>query len=203
LKQGFNFLKPQVEPPSVWTRVYDWVVGTARLILIIFEVAVVIALGIRIVVDIQSKNLDDQIGNVESILNVRSAEEIKYRLLQDKINAFTTAWTTSNSYSSEYAAINKFIPLSATDYTVSIDGMAITITGKANNADIGAMENSLKGASLFTDTKLSTLEVGSGLSKFTFVSTIKDVPLKDLATPTPAPTDTPVPTPTEDVPANN
>lgn len=197
MKQGFNFLKSQVEPPSVWTRVYDWVVGTARIILIVFEVAVVIALCIRIVVDVQSKNLDDQISNVEKILDIRKFEESKYRLIQNKINAFTTAWTTSNTYSDAYDAINNFIPLSATEYRVVISDQTITIGGKATNEDIGAMEKSLKESLLLKDTKLTTLETGLGLSKFSFISTIKELPVKTLGTPTPVEQEVPEMTPTD------
>lgn len=187
MKQGFNFLKPQVEPPSPWSRIYDWVVGTARAILILFEIAVVIALGVRIVVDVQSKNIDEQITTLETIMSQRALEEQKYRTLQTKTGAFATIWTTGQIYSELFDLINEYIPPSAVEFDVDLAGDMIRINGKASNADIKQMENGLKQSNLFKDTKLTILEVASDdpnfLSKFSFSSQAQNPKFRQLYDP--------------------
>jgi Tfp pilus assembly protein PilN len=187
LKQGFNFLKPQVEPPSPWSRIYDWVVGTARAILILFEIAVVIALGVRIVVDVQSKNIDEQISTLETIMSQRALEEQKYRNLQIKTGAYATLWTTGQIYSEIFDLINQYIPPTAVEFNVNLEGDIIRIDGKASNADIKQMENGLKQSNLFKDTKLTILEVASDdpnfLSKFSFTSKVQNPKFRQLYDP--------------------
>lgn|GEM_PF-2226853 len=187
MKQGFNFLKPQVEPPSPWSRIYDWVVGTARAILILFEIAVVIALGVRIVVDVQSKNIDEQITTLETIMSQRALEEQKYRDLQLKTGAYATIWTTGQIYSELFDLINEYIPPSAVLFNVNLEGDLIRIDGKASNADIKQMENGLKQSNLFKDTKLTILEVASDdpnfLSKFSFTSQAQNPKFRQLYDP--------------------
>ena len=87
MKKGFNFLKPQIEPPSAWTSIYEWITKTAKAVLIVFEIAVILALVIRIFVDVQAKNIDEQIDTLETIMQSRSFEEQKY------LNLFTCKYT--------------------------------------------------------------------------------------------------------------
>lgn len=187
MKQGFNFLKPQVEAPSPWSRIYDWVVGTARAILILFEIAVIVALGVRIVVDVQSKSIDQQITSLEDIMNQRATEEQKYRILQTKAKAYARIWTTGQIYSEIYDIINSYIPLSAVKFDVNFEGSNVRIGGKATNEDIRNMENGLKQSPLFRDTKLTMLEVASddpkALSRFSFTSVIESPEFRTLHDP--------------------
>lgn len=186
MKQGFNFLKPQVEPPSVWTKVYDWVLGTARVILIFAEVAVIVALGIRIVVDVQAKQLDEQIANLDKIMESRQPEELKYRQLQSRILGFETAWTGTASYQEIMKEIDKELPNSATELKLSINGNLINISGQALSSELDVMESNLKTSPLLVETKLSKLETTNqddgGIAKFTFDSKINNLAKRVLVT---------------------
>lgn len=187
MKKGFNFLKPQVEAPSQWSAIYDWITGTAKAILIVFEVAVILALGIRIVVDVQGKNIDQQIETLETIMSQRSYEEEKYRLLQQKTLGFSTIWTRGQIYSEVYNQINEFLPQSSVKFDVSIIESKINISGKATNINIDTMEKGLKESPLFKDTKLTILEKSSSeanqLSTYSFTSTITNPRFRVLSDP--------------------
>lgn len=159
LKQGFNFLKPQVEPPSAWSYVYDWIVGTARAILIVFEIAVVVALALRIMVDVQSKILDTKIDTLENIMAPRESEEQKYRKLQTKTKSYATIWTNGQVYSEIFKVINDFIPISAVKFDVNIEGKTITISGKALKNDVMLVENGLKASHLFSNVRLTGIDM--------------------------------------------
>jgi len=60
-EQGFNLLKPQKTPPTLWEKIYAWVLGTARIIVIIVEIIVVFSFGARIAVDTIASRLDKEV----------------------------------------------------------------------------------------------------------------------------------------------
>ncbi len=185
MKQGFNFLKPQVEPPSAWTKVYEWVVGTAKVILMVAIVAVIIAMIIRVVLDVQSNQLDEQTKNLESLMQVREKEELKYRELQKRIASYEAAWTSTNINSPVVELILSILPLSATELDVNLQESTLNIKGIAENSDIDLMEEALKTDKSFTQAQLSRLEVsgaeGETLVKFDFQAKITAFDKKTLS----------------------
>ncbi len=126
-----------------------------------FEIAVVIALFIRIVVDVQSKSLDLQIQTLEDIMMQMEPQEQKFRALQTKTKSYATIWTTGQIYSEIFKIIGEYIPVSAVKYDVNLKGKGITITGQALSADIQTMENALKASNLFTDVTLDTVQISN------------------------------------------
>jgi Tfp pilus assembly protein PilN len=192
LKQGFNFLKPQVEPPSVWSRVYEWVVGTARIILVVAEVGVILALFIRVVIDIQGKQLDDQIANLEAVMQVLQPDEFKYRNLQQRIESYETVWTNGKYYTPVMTLINSSIPKTALDIEIKLTGNILQISGRATNPEIKQMENDLKTSPYFIKTKLTSLDVSdtklNAKLRFTFDTEVRKIDPKVLLSLSPTPT---------------
>jgi Tfp pilus assembly protein PilN len=189
-----------VEPPSVWGKLYDWVVNTARVILIIAEVGVILALGVRVVVDIQAKQLDEQITNLQAIMKVREPEETKYRILQNRTKGYVTAWTNTPLFTNVLKEINSKIPFSSTNIQVSVSQQRITISGNAEIGELDKMERDLKESAFFTKSTLSKLETTTittaqpgGYSKFTFDTTVVKPEMRVMPTITAAPTVTPTP----------
>lgn len=187
MKQGFNLLKPQVEAPSIWTTFYKWVVGTARIILILTETAVIVALVIRIVIDVQGKDLDEKISNYESILNVRNEEENKYTTLQTKTTDYRDSFDKNVKYASQLDDFIKNIPTSFSDIDLSLVNNKISFRGKAPNADIKTMEKYLKSSDLYINSQLTTFDTGQTvnnelLSDFNFETEFKELPLRQLIT---------------------
>ena len=182
-KKAFNLLRPQVEPPTVWTKLYDYVVGTARIIVIVVELVVVVAFAIRIVVDVQSKNLDEEIAIKESIIATFAQAELRFREIQDKTRSFETIWTKSEEFSENYAEINNYLPATLAEFTVQITADTVFVTGSATNEDIQRMEESLNNSTRFTK-KIDeiTSEGGAGniLATFTIRSDIKKKTFKEL-----------------------
>jgi hypothetical protein len=185
LKQGFNFLKPQIEAPSIWTTIYKWVVGTARVVLIITETAVILALVIRVVIDVQGKDLDEKISNYESILKVRVEEESKYLGLQTKTSDYRNSYEKNFKYSSDMNQLIKNIPLSFSDIDISIVSNKINLKGKAPITDIKKFEQFLKSSQVFTNSSLNTFNVGENkdtnqLSDFDFITNFSNLPKRQL-----------------------
>ena len=187
MKQGFNLLKPQVEAPNIWTSLYAYITNTARIILIITESAVILALVIRVIVDVQGKDLDGKIKTYESMLTLREPEESKYNILQDKIQTYQAGYESLPAYSNIIKAITDNIPKEFTDTFITVQKDVITISGESQEVYIQKMEEFLKNSDLFIDSKLSTLVIDEKVStnkvaKFTFTTKIKKTELRILNT---------------------
>ncbi|MEI7578641.1 MAG: hypothetical protein WCJ58_01220 [bacterium] len=160
MKQGFNLLKQQVEPPTVWNKVYDWIVGTARLVVIVVEVIVVIAFVVRLIIDVQSADLDKKIQAKENQVTLfkESGSVDKYNRIQNKTKAFNDAWTETPIFSKIYAEINSYMPVSGEDININMDQNEISITGKASVKDIGILEVKFKSSSNLQWTEVNKIE---------------------------------------------
>lgn len=183
-KKGFNLLKEQLDPPTVWSKIYDWIVGTARLIVIVVEIIVVVAFGIRLVVDVQSKDLDEQIATKETNLKLFQDAEARFVRIQNKTAAFDTGWTESELYTSIFAEINGFLPEDAIELSVRLDGETFLVTGKASESEVGRMETAFKNSTSFINTELIQIQSqgssSSSIAEFTLRSNIRGLPTKTL-----------------------
>lgn len=181
MKKGFNLLKIQPEPPSVWTKFYDWIVGTARVVIIIVEIIVLVAFGVRVVVDMQAKNIDKQVAQHEAILGVMGGGETQFRRVQAKTNAYKQIWNNSPDYLDIITRINAVLPVNNTisNLTITIDKQNVLITGtapKSKEEDVKKLEDNLKNNLPFlSDTVLQKLEDSTDQLKFTFSATLTNV----------------------------
>ncbi len=202
-KTGFNLLRPQVEPPTVWTKLYDYVVGTARVVVIFIELVVVVAFVWRIIIDVQSKNLDDEIRVKESIISTFAQAEREFKQIQKKTGAYDVIWTDTRAFTNNYAEINKYLPLSLHEFTIQLNKDNVFITGTANVSEIGTMEDSLNKSETFSkkiDNITSAGTSGSELASFSLrlnIDTLEYRKISDVVTTTitpGAPSGVPVPT---------
>jgi len=180
VKQGFNLLKAQVEAPTVWTKVYDWVVGTARLVVIAVEIAVVVAFAIRLIVDVQSAKLDEEIKSKETRVSYirKSGELEKYNRIQTKTKSFEYMWTESQIFSEIYMNINRYLPNNFIEGSVSVDKTRISIAGKATVIEIERLEKNLKNSAILKGVELKNIETqGSSpteLAEFSIIAHIRE-----------------------------
>jgi hypothetical protein len=184
IKKGFNLLKPQLEPPTVWTKIYDWVLGTARVIIIVVQIIVVIAFAIRMVVDVQSKNLDREIVAKESVLSSLQESELRFKKIQKQTAAFEKALNISMIYSAIFAELNVLMPNNATELNIQFVSTSILISGKASVSAIGNLETELKTSRNFTNTELVQVE-SRGISQdetadFTIRTQIRDPRFRNI-----------------------
>jgi hypothetical protein len=158
-RRVFNLLKPYQPPPSGWERVYSWVVGKAKVIMVIVEILVVITFIGKVLVDYQAKNLDDRIKAQELILQRAAPVEPILRKLQSKANAYSLIWSKSSSYSALLNEVNSYIPTMSTKLAVDFSGENITISGQADYNTLAEIERRMKQSPRFANaviTQLST-----------------------------------------------
>ena len=187
MKRGFNLLKAQAEPPSVWSKVYDWVLGTARIIIIVVEVVVLVAFVIRVIIDLQAKDLDNKITQSEAVLNVLRTNEAEFRTIQGKTSSYTKIWNGTPDYTDIIKSINASLPINTSikDLNISVAKDSLSITGtadKAKEADIVNLETSVKNnLPNLTDSILQELKDSTDQLKFTFQAKIININNKKLS----------------------
>ena len=186
MKTGFNLLKMQAEPPSAWTKIYGWVIGTARVVIIVAELTVLVAFGIRIYIDVQGKDLDARIDQSEAILNVMSSSEKRFRVIQNRTDMFRTIWNSSPDYSPLLTNINGLLPTSTSikDLAISIDNKQLVISGtapKSREQEIKDLEANLKADETYLkDVVLARLDDSPTQLKFTFTANLTNIIDKDF-----------------------
>lgn len=158
-KKGFNLLRPQIEPPTVWTKVYDWAVGSARIVVILVELVVVLAFAIRIVIDVQSNNLNEEIKTKESIVLVFQSSELRYLNIQQRTSAYRDNWESTPVFSGIFAEVSSYLPPGGKELTVLINpSSGVFVSGTAPVAEIGVMEENFKNSNTFSRATLDSIE---------------------------------------------
>jgi hypothetical protein len=144
MKLSFNLLRPQLSPPSAWDKVYKYMVGTARIIVIVVEIVVIVAFAFRVAVDTIGKQLDDVIELKANELAAYTTVEQTYRDIQDKADTYEDIWEQSSNTSTYIAFINSLIKDLNGQVTVQIANNIISISGSLPLRDIDNIESELK-----------------------------------------------------------
>jgi hypothetical protein len=176
-KKGFNLLKTQIEPQTVWTKLYLWTTTTARAIMVVVELVIVISFGIRVVVDLQYKNLNKDIAAKEEVMEVLKESERRLVTIQNKSAAYKAIWSESEYYSDIYKEIFTIIPSGVEELNIQISNNRLIVKGFAEIASIQDMETKFKSSATFTNTELVNIETqGNSLDSFTIEADLNKPP---------------------------
>lgn len=143
-KIGFNLLRPQLSPPTAWDKIYQWMLGTARIIVIIVQIIVIAAFAVRIYVDTVSRQLDEEIDKKDVILSSLEPREEQIRDVQLKSGIYTELWEQSSSSNRYVTLINNLIRGYDGLLSVNVNKTSILISGEMNEDDIADLEDRLK-----------------------------------------------------------
>lgn len=178
-KKGFNLLKTQIEPQTMWTKVYQWTTTTARGIMVIVELIIVLAFGVRVVVDLQFKNLNKDIATREEVIMVLQDSEHRLRNTQNRVSVHENLYLETYYYSNIYTELKRILPTTVRDLSVLINKDEVVIKGFADTETIARVESEFKKSSFFTKTELLNVETqGQQLDSFSLKTKINNLPKK-------------------------
>lgn len=186
MKKGFNLLRAKFETPNFWTKAYDWVVNSAKVVIIITELFVIIAFAIRFIIDMQQKQLDKDIAVKEGIYNAMAIQESKFIDLQAKTKGYKELISLIPEYEPAIRDLQSNITIggSVTRIAFDISSDGVTISGSASksaSSDVQALENNLKAnTKYFVDTTLTTLVDDATNLNFTFSTKLKEITYKSI-----------------------
>ncbi len=176
--KGFNLLRKQKEPPTVWEKIYAWTLGTARIIIIIVEIVVVGAFATRVVIDTKAKKLDKEMKLRQLTLANLSDTELKYRKIQDKNSIYKDLWRNSSNYYLVAKDLENYLSSNFSDLQVSIEKGELIIRGEGDIDKIAKLENDIKSSNKFINVETfkvdTTIVRGSRRVTFGIKANIKD-----------------------------
>lgn len=154
----FNLLKPYTPPPTGWDKIYDWLLGRARIIMVIAEIIVAITFMAKVVVDTQAKGFDDEIKFQDFELQ-RFAVSVEpvINKLQNKAQMYQQLWDGSSSYADVLAEIHSYIPNPGSELLITINREEVSIAGEESFDALAQIEEAMKQSDTFSEVSVSQL----------------------------------------------
>jgi len=161
---GINFLFNQLEPKSRWDRIYDWVVNTAKYIVICVELLIIIGFVIRFVLDDQNSQLEDDIKTEQLLLDNRKDQERQISNLVFALTEINQVYKT-DPFLDGYNTVMGLIPSGIKINSISVGISSSSLQGEAPGLDqVKAIESNLKGSADITVQQFSINQKQSGVA---------------------------------------
>lgn len=157
-KRNFNLLKPVAPPKTVWDKVYDWLLGRARIVILITEILIGIAFFAKVIQDTDAKNKEDLIARLTQELNFYADRlEPEFRVIEAKDISYETLWNNSNKYSEVLTEIYSYIANASSEINIRVDGREVTIFGTEDLSILQTLEANLKSSQTFSSVIIKSL----------------------------------------------
>ncbi len=166
-KRVFNLLKPYKPPLTGWDKVYDWLIGKARVIMIVAEIVVAVTFVTKVVVDTQAAALEDEIRRKDTELKeFEFSTEPALRTMQNKVATYKSLWNTAPAYATILAEADSYVVNQGADFTLGFNEGTFTLAGEDSDTNLGLIELRFKSSELFKEVKTPdfTADVGSGVT---------------------------------------
>lgn len=153
---SFNLLRPARPKLPIWDKIYLWLSGTCRVIIIFVEISVILSLGYRFFIDRNANDLKNQITNELNVLDYDYPLETKLRKYQSTISLFNSLGEiapVSVKTMPEIYTLTK--GLGKFDFILSEKDFRIS--GTASKEQIDLVEKSLKSSATFKSVVVSSL----------------------------------------------
>jgi hypothetical protein len=148
-KTFFNLLKPIERPKTLWDKVYDWVVGKARVVVLVAELVIAIAFVSKVVVDTQAKNKTKAIERLGTEIQFYSAKEAEFRKVQKKVNDYLKLWDKTSNAAAILTEVYSYIPNPGDEISIKVENDTVSIYGYDSLDSLGSLEAAMKGSDTF------------------------------------------------------
>ncbi len=158
VKRIFNLLRPIDPPKTAWDKVYEWLLGKAKIVIIVSQVIIALAFFAKIVVDTTAKRKEKEIAELENQLLFYQAQyEPGFRKLQLKDTEYAKLWNQSSSYASIVQEVYSYLENPNAEITVTIRGNEVRIFGNDDLGYLDSLELSMKSSQSFVTAKVREL----------------------------------------------
>lgn len=157
----FNLLKPIQEPKSSWDKIYDFILGNARIVLLIVEIIMVGLFFAKVIVDNVEKNKLQEFEAVQ--LQLKSLEdqyEEKFRSIQARTVDYIDLWSVTKQYYPILEEVSEYIgnPTNQFSLTLSNNG-TVTIEGYESLETLRGVESAMKNSDTFINVGINALSL--------------------------------------------
>lgn len=176
----FNLLKPLQPPKTAWDKIYDWILGRARIVVLATIILIALAFVAKVVVDTDAKNKDKAIAGLEIRLDFYTVKiEPDLRAFAAKEDNYIKLWNGSSGITEAVAEIYSYISDPSADITVKVDADRVSIFGTENLDLLRQLEADLRASQSFSSVVFSNLtierqDVEDQKGEYVLLATIKD-----------------------------
>lgn len=180
-KRNFNLLKPLMPPSTAWDRIYEWLIGKARVVILVTELIVAVTFIAKVIADTSAKNKDREIDRLNQELTYYSSDlEPTFRRLQLKSDKYVQIWNNASEYTDVVNEILSYIPNESSEISININKNIVSIFGYENLDDIKALETSLKESNHFSNTlvidlSLNQTDIKEDVGRYSLSAIILDI----------------------------
>lgn len=133
--QDLNLLPKTEFELSFWGRFLKWSLSTGRYIIILTELAVIIAFISRFKLDHDLSDLGDSIGGKQALLEASSNTEKTLRLTQIRLDEADKKIKSQSQSAEVLTKVTSVFPSSATLTSFSLSGNNLDLTGVTSSED--------------------------------------------------------------------
>jgi hypothetical protein len=185
----FNLLQPLKPPPTVWDKIYDWLVKRARVIIMIAEVFIAIAFFSKVIVDTQAKDKQEDIDALiaETRLytdenGTQNARKLRYQELQSRSGDYEKLWDGSSNAQEILNELYSYIPNQTSSLSVNYEAGRISITGEVELSILESIEDQIDASDTFQSSEITLVieqdDAAAGIGTYSLEAVIAD----DIAT---------------------
>jgi len=179
-QRTFNLLKPIELPPTIWDKVYNWILINARVVILITELLIVVAFLGKVIQDTEAKNKDKEITSAKSELAFYAPDrEPMYRDIQQRASQYGLIWNNSSSYTNILKEVYSYISNPGTEISIRAEKTKLSVLGYVDLASLRQLETSMKASSTFSSVYVDTLtldkkEVDQSKGKYVLIAQINN-----------------------------
>lgn len=157
----FNLLKPIEDPKSAWDKIYDWIIGKARIVLLSTEIVMVMIFFTKVVVDNIEKNKLQEFDRVEQeLINLETQYEQEFRKIQARVIDYQNLWQSSNQLYPIFDEVIRYINVPNNQFSLTISSFgSVTIEGYEQLGRLRDIETAMKASNSFVDVGIDTLSL--------------------------------------------
>ncbi len=154
----FNLLKPIKEPKSSWDKIYDWIIGKARVVLLFVEILMVLIFFAKIIVDNTEKNRIQEFERLQlQLLSLESQYEQEFSTLQLKVQSYDEHWQLSTSFFPILNELSGYLGNPSDQFSLSINNTGVVqIDGYNDLNELKEIEALIKSSNTFLNVGFNT-----------------------------------------------
>lgn len=182
----FNLLKPIQPPATFWDKTYDWILGKARIVILITELLIVFAFVAKVVVDTQARTKEEQIQSLKGELGFYATQrEPLFRDIQRRDGAYQKIWTGNSKYTDVLNEIYSYVQNPGVQLTVNAEKNRVSILGYDDLSSVQSLETQLKASPTFSSVFVDTLsleqkEILQSTGQYVLVATLSNYQREEL-----------------------
>lgn len=158
--QSFNLLKAARPNIPMSEKIFAWISGTCKVLILFTLLIVIVTFSIRIFIDREVHDQREIIKKNTNLLKIYSNEERNIRFLQTNIQNYETLKKDTVT-SSKYLDYFMTFKSNFVNYTLNLDEKQFTIGLKGTKDSINNLETSLKNSDLFQNVQVVSLETSN------------------------------------------